>query len=86
MSEDFEGALDGLDSGRRAFLKKAAIGTAFAVPVVSSFTMSGITTAFAQTPATSSNVAGAGANASTTTTSTTTTTTTLPPNQPPSPA
>ena len=35
MSEDFEAATEGLDDGRRSFLKKMAIGTAFTVPVVS---------------------------------------------------
>ncbi len=42
MSEDFEAATEGLGDGRRSFLKKMAVGTAFTVPVVSSFTMAGI--------------------------------------------
>ncbi|MFN8027994.1 MAG: hypothetical protein U0W40_17005 [Acidimicrobiia bacterium] len=41
MSE-LDGALEHVDDGRRAFIKKAVIGTALAVPVVSSFTMSGV--------------------------------------------
>lgn len=35
--------------GRRSFLKKAAVG-AFAVPVISTFSMGGVQAAFAQTP------------------------------------
>ena len=38
------------DEGRRAFLKKMAIGGAFAAPVVSSFSMTGVSAAYAQTP------------------------------------
>jgi hypothetical protein len=34
---------------RRSFVKRVAVGTAFAVPVVSSFSMSGVNTAFAAT-------------------------------------
>ena len=50
MSEDFEAATEGLGDGRRSFLKKMAVGTAFTVPVVSSFTMAGIKAVYAQTP------------------------------------
>lgn len=82
MSEDFEAATEGLGDGRRAFLKKMAIGTAFTVPVVSSFTMAGIQAVYAQTPTASGRVSAGNATGSTTTsTSTTSTTTTLPPNQ-----
>jgi hypothetical protein len=94
--DELDGALDGLSDDRRSFLKKLAIGSAFAVPVVSSFTMSNVTAAYAQTAATSSQVSAGGATNSTTTTSstttttspnsTTTTTTTTNPNQPPAPA
>lgn len=83
MSEDFEAATEGLGDGRRQFLKKMAIGTAFTVPVVSSFTMAGIQAVYAQTPSTSGKVSSGNAAASTTTststtsTSTSTTTTTL---------
>ena len=81
MSEDFEAATEGLDDGRRQFLKKMAIGTAFTVPVVSSFTMAGIQAVYAQTPSASGKVSAGNATASTTTsTSTTTTTTTTQPN------
>jgi hypothetical protein len=82
VSEDFEAATEGLGDGRRAFLKKMAIGTAFTVPVVSSFTMAGIQAVYAQTPTASGRVSAGNATGSTTTsTSTTSTTTTLPPNQ-----
>ena len=57
----FDAALGGLDHGRRAFLKKLAVGTAFAAPIVSSFTMTGIKAVYAQTPSIS-GVGGAGAN------------------------
>jgi hypothetical protein len=85
VSEDFEAATEGLDDGRRSFLKKMAIGTAFTVPVVSSFTMAGIQAVYAQTPTASGQVSGGNVSASTTSsttsTSTTSTTTTLAPNQ-----
>jgi hypothetical protein len=87
VSNDFEAATEGLGDGRREFLKKMAIGTAFTVPVVSSFTMAGIQAVYAQTPTASGRVSGGNATASTTTppstaapTTTGPTTTTLPPN------
>ena len=80
MSEDFEAATEGLDDGRRQFLKKMAIGTAFTVPVVSSFTMAGIQAVYAQTPSASGKVSAGNATASTTTSTSTTTTTTTQPN------
>ena len=83
MSEDFEAATEGLGDGRRAFLKKMAIGTAFTVPVVSSFTMAGIQAVYAQTPTASGRVRSGNATASTTPSPTTSTTTTTQPNQPP---
>jgi len=82
VSEDFEAATEGLDDGRRSFLKKMAIGTAFTVPVVSSFTMAGIQAVYAQTPTASGRVSGGNVSASTTSSTTSTsTTTTLSPNQ-----
>jgi hypothetical protein len=38
---------------RRTFVKRVAVGTAFAVPVVTSFSMSGVNSAFAAGPAAS---------------------------------
>jgi hypothetical protein len=81
VSEDFEAATEGLGDGRRAFLKKMAIGTAFTVPVVSSFTMAGIQAVYAQTPTASGRVSAGNTTASTTTSPTTSTTTTTLPNQ-----
>jgi hypothetical protein len=78
VSEDFEAATEGLSDGRREFLKKMAIGTAFTVPVVSSFTMAGIQAVYAQAPTASGRVSG---GAATTSTSTTSTSTTIPSNQ-----
>lgn len=78
MSEDFEAATEGLGDGRRQFLKKMAIGTAFTVPVVSSFTMAGIQAVYAQTPSASGKVSAGNVTASTTTSTTSTTTTTQP--------
>jgi hypothetical protein len=75
VSEDFEAATEGLGDGRRSFLKKMAIGTAFTVPVVSSFTMAGIQAVYAQTPTASGNVSAGNASNSTTTSSSTTTST-----------
>jgi len=37
--------LDKVDEGRRASLKKILLGSAFAIPVIASFTMSGLGTA-----------------------------------------
>ena len=34
--------LDNIDEGRRASLKKILLGSAFAIPVIASFTMSGL--------------------------------------------
>ncbi len=62
MSEDFEAATEGLGDGRRSFLKKMAIGTAFTVPVVSSFTMAGIQAVYAQTPTASGKVSAGNAS------------------------
>jgi hypothetical protein len=85
VSDDFDAATEGLGDGRRSFLKKMAIGTAFTVPVVSSFTMTGIQAVYAQSAtASGSKVSGNNASSSTTTSSTTTstsTTTTIPSNQ-----
>jgi hypothetical protein len=83
--DELDNALGGLSDDRRSFLKKLAIGSAFVVPVVSSFTMSNITAAYAQTAATSSQVGNAGAGRGTTTTTaapntTPSTTTTTNPN------
>jgi hypothetical protein len=78
VSEDFEAATEGLGDGRRAFLKKMAVGTAFTVPVVSSFTMAGIQAVYAQTPTASGQVSGGNVTAST---APPTTSTTLGPNQ-----
>jgi hypothetical protein len=80
MSEDFERALEGVSDDRRAFLRKMVVGTAFAVPVVSSFSMAGVQAAFAQTPAVSarpapSETTGTAPGGSTPTSSSTTTTT-----------
>ncbi len=83
MSDDFEAATEGLGDGRRAFLKKMAIGTAFTVPVVSSFTMAGIQAVYAQTPTSSGQVSPSNAAKTTTTTqpnTTPSTTTTTQPN------
>jgi hypothetical protein len=65
--------------GRRAFLKRAAIG-AVAVPVLASFSMNGMNIAGAQTPAVSGTTTtkASTTTSSTTTSSTTTTSTPLP--------
>ena len=86
MADEFESALEGTEPARRSFLKKLAVGSAFAAPVVSSFTMTGIKAVYAQTPnvsgqvqggqqeSTSSTTATTAPNQTTTTESTTTTT------------
>lgn len=81
MADEFEAALEGSEPARRAFLKKLAVGTAFAAPVISSFTMTGIKAAYAQTARASGGVGGSEqentTTTSTSTTSTSTTTTTV---------
>jgi hypothetical protein len=55
--EDLDAALDGVDPGRRAFLKRMAIGAA-AAPVITSFSMAALSSqpAYAQN---GSNLSGA---------------------------
>jgi hypothetical protein len=65
---------------RRAFLRKAAVGSAVAAPLIASFSMSGMGAAYAQTPGVSGSTTTTSTTTSTTTTSTTTTTT-IAPNQ-----
>jgi hypothetical protein len=48
VSEDLERALDESAYGRRTFLRRMVMGSAFAVPVVSSFSMAGIQAVSAQ--------------------------------------
>lgn len=70
---------------RRQFIKRLAVGSAFAVPVVSSFSMSGVNTVFAQsaevsggsgtTETTTDEDVSAGGEGNTTTSSTSTSTT-----------
>jgi hypothetical protein len=47
-------ALDAVGDSRRRFVKRLVVGTAFATPVVSSFSMNGVSSVFAQ----SSQVSG----------------------------
>jgi hypothetical protein len=63
---------------RRAFLKRLIIGTAFVVPVVSTFTMSGVGSVFATAPRSTTLAT----NTNTTDTTTTTTATTATPATP----
>jgi hypothetical protein len=91
MGQEFDGALEEVGSGRRTFLKRVVIGTAFAAPVVASFTMSGVQAAYAQTPTASGAVSNSDVTATTTTTTSpnqtvVTTTTTTNGNQPQVPA
>jgi hypothetical protein len=50
-NDDTAGNRPGFD--RRTFVKRVVIGTAFAVPVVTSFSMSGVNSAFAAAPSSS---------------------------------
>jgi len=45
---EHDDALDALGASRRTFVKRLVVGTAFAAPVVSSFSMNGVNTVFAQ--------------------------------------
>jgi hypothetical protein len=47
VTDGFESALDGLDSGRRVFLRRLVAGSSYAEPTVSSFTMADVSTAYA---------------------------------------
>jgi hypothetical protein len=73
MSEDLDRAAESVGDDRRAFLKKMVVGSAFAVPVVSSFSMAGVQAAFAQTPPLSPGRSGTGGTTSETGATTTTT-------------
>ena len=75
MSDEARDELfDKVGDDRRSFLKKMVIGSAFAVPVVSTFSLTGMQASFAQS-ATSSRPAVAPATAAATTTEAPTTTT-----------
>jgi len=82
VSEELDAALEGVGPDRRAFLKRVAIGSAFAVPVVASFSMSGVQAVYAQSSTASGAVSAGGTTA--TTALQNTTTTTVAPNQTPS--
>lgn len=62
MADDrnLDEALTGVEPSRRTFIKRVAIGAAFATPIISSFSMSGmsVNTAAAQT----SNLSGGPGN------------------------
>jgi hypothetical protein len=73
---DRDEIFDHVGDDRRAFLKKMAIGTAFAVPIVSSFSLTGMQASFAQTASSSAPAATSTSTSSTTTTAAPTTTTT----------
>ena len=86
MPDDLS-AFGNAGSDRRAFLKRLIIGTAFAVPVVSTFTMSGVASVFADTPRSTTLATNTNTTDTTTTTTTATTvpvapTTTSKPGQP----
>ena len=49
MSDDFDSVINQVSHDRRTFLRRLIIGTAFAVPIVSSFSMAGIEAAYAGT-------------------------------------
>jgi hypothetical protein len=69
-----EDALDQVGDSRRRFVKRLVIGSAFAAPVVSSFSMNGVSSVFAQ----SSQVSGGGVQGGNVTNPPNTTTTTPP--------
>ncbi len=78
MSSERDRAVEGVGPDRRTFVRRLVVGTAFAVPVVSSFSMAGIQAVYAQTPAASGQTSGTSSSTapgSTTTSSSTTTTT-----------
>lgn len=76
---EHDDALDAVGDSRRRFVKRLVVGTAFAAPVVSSFSMNGVNTVFAQ----ESQVSGSGPDVANTSVTqvppTTTPTTTTPP-------
>lgn len=75
MAHDDAGEiLDHVGGDRRDFLKKMVVGTAFAVPVISSFSLHGMQAAFAQSPTASAGGTTATTAGTETTTSTSSTT------------
>lgn len=60
MSDDVERVISGPQIGRRTFLRRLAVGSAFAVPVVSSFSMAGIQAVSAQAGIVNYNQPGGG--------------------------
>jgi hypothetical protein len=78
MGDDLDGVIESAGHDRRTFLRRLVVGSAFAVPVVSSFSMSGIQAVYAQTPtASGQRTAPSTSTPGSTTTSSSTTTTTL---------
>ena len=70
-----EPILDAVGESRRSFVKKLVVG-GFAVPVITTFTTSGITSAYAQTANSSGRVEATTTSQATTTAAPTTTATT----------
>jgi hypothetical protein len=48
MSDDLDAVINQTSHDRRTFLRRLIIGTAFAVPIVSSFSMTGIQAVYAE--------------------------------------
>ena len=65
MSDANDEIFDKVGDDRRSFMKKMVVGTAFAVPVISTFSLTGMQASFAQS-ATSSQPAVAPASVATT--------------------
>jgi hypothetical protein len=78
MGDDLDGVIESAGHDRRTFLRRLVVGSAFAVPIVSSFSMAGIQAVYAQTPtASGQRTAPSSTTPGSTTTSSSTTTTTL---------
>ena len=80
MGDDLDRVIESAGHDRRTFLRRLVVGSAFAVPVVSSFSMAGIQAVYAQTPTASGQRTAPSSSTTTpgsTTTSSSTTTTTL---------
>jgi hypothetical protein len=83
MDDDLDRVIESAGHDRRTFLRRLVVGSAFAVPVVASFSMSGIQAVYAQTPTASGQRSAPSSTSSptttpgSTTTSSSTTTTTL---------
>jgi hypothetical protein len=74
VSTDPDRAVEAVGPDRRTFVRRLVVGSAFAVPVVASFSMAGVQAVYAQTPGASGQPSSTAPGSTTSSSSTTTTT------------